>query len=700
MEIINPHRFAPPAVDFDGFGNASRYFDGVDDYVDLGDSDDFSYGDGVNDSPFSVSAWIKMEDHLKFRIIGKYKDQLPYEKEWVFSSDSTGRLMLFLSDNSTGAYINRRYSDTTTFASYVGQWIHVVGTYDGSGTDSGIKLYINGSRVDDFSLSSGSYTAMENTNQSCEIGSITMFSGRDYTQGHIADCRLYNSELSSTDIAALYGGENITTNLVGHWLKDTPSLLDHSGTNDGTNNGSAFAYDNPSPAVEFGKASRYFDGNDHIDTNASFNTTFQSAFSFACWVRFTDGTPLATNSIFGNQENAPQSRWLFLLGADGKIQSNYHSNDNRSFAKINSAFSNGDTGWMHIACVITPSGQTLYLNGSQATLDPTQTGDMSGVTMGDYDSTIKCFIGARSFNNSPSLYLDGNIADVRIYDTNLTSTDIASIYNGTHIETNLVGHWLTNTDDVKDYAGVNDGTNVGSTYSFDNPLSEGEFGSASRSFDGVNDYIDLGDSDDFSFTNGSNDLPCSISLWFKSDLAVGTSQRLITKFNSSGSQKEWYLNIPSSGKIQIVFQEYNSGDAIYAEGGTAYTQSTWHHVIVTYDGSGIETGIKIYLDGVDDTATQAETGTYTGMTNTSEVVRIGARGFGTGTAAEFNGTIADVRIYDTALGAQDIFDLSRGYDYRTNLIGQWLTNKDDVDDYAGTNHGTNNGSTYSQDAPL
>jgi hypothetical protein len=35
-------------------------FDGVDDYVDLGDSDDFSFGNGTTDSPFSISAWIKL----------------------------------------------------------------------------------------------------------------------------------------------------------------------------------------------------------------------------------------------------------------------------------------------------------------------------------------------------------------------------------------------------------------------------------------------------------------------------------------------------------------------------------------------------------------------------------------------------------------------------------------------------------------
>ena len=73
MQIINPYRFEEEsATSFDGFGNRSRSFNGVDDYVDLGDSDDFSFGDGINDSPFSVSVWVKIDTLQSFRILSKY----------------------------------------------------------------------------------------------------------------------------------------------------------------------------------------------------------------------------------------------------------------------------------------------------------------------------------------------------------------------------------------------------------------------------------------------------------------------------------------------------------------------------------------------------------------------------------------------------------------------------------------------------
>ena len=74
MDIINPYIHGGEALTFNGFGNRSRSFDGVDDYVNLGDSDDFSFGDGSNDSPFSISAWVKLNDitGTNKSLVGKY----------------------------------------------------------------------------------------------------------------------------------------------------------------------------------------------------------------------------------------------------------------------------------------------------------------------------------------------------------------------------------------------------------------------------------------------------------------------------------------------------------------------------------------------------------------------------------------------------------------------------------------------------
>ena len=55
--IINPYRFAAAGVTFDGFGNASRSFDGINDTVQMGDVLDSVFAGAGKQ--FTITAWIK-----------------------------------------------------------------------------------------------------------------------------------------------------------------------------------------------------------------------------------------------------------------------------------------------------------------------------------------------------------------------------------------------------------------------------------------------------------------------------------------------------------------------------------------------------------------------------------------------------------------------------------------------------------------
>jgi hypothetical protein len=233
---------------FNSFGNRSRSFNGVSDRIEIADTNEHSFGDGVNDSPFSVSAWIKIEATNKaFRVLSKWSDSSG--AEWAFTTDSSDRLGLFLKDVSSNSFIKRYYS--TSLSSYLNQWVHVSATYDGRGggnAGDGIDLYLNGVNVDNATSNSGSYTAMENKNTPTYIGAVQLTSSYSLAEGKIADVRLYDAELSSSDIASLYNGTNVTTNLIGHWLTDNDDVEDKAGTNDGTNFGSTYSYEAPLPA--------------------------------------------------------------------------------------------------------------------------------------------------------------------------------------------------------------------------------------------------------------------------------------------------------------------------------------------------------------------------------------------------------------------------------------------------------------------
>ena len=214
----------------------------------------------------------------------------------------------------------------------------------------------------------------------------------------------------------------------------------------------------------FGNASRSFDGNDYINTNTTFESVFQSSFSISTWVRFNDGIPPSAQMVFGSQTATPVNRVALFIDNAGALTFGYFSNQNQGRAEIDQNFSNGDTGWFHYTAVIEPTGITVYKDGLVQTLDATDDGDMSAVTMGDFESNLDFYIGARNINGSADNEITGKLADFRIYDTDLSASDIADLYAGTDVQTNLVGWWLTDTDDVLDYAGTNDGTNNGSTY--------------------------------------------------------------------------------------------------------------------------------------------------------------------------------------------------------------------------------------------
>ena len=191
----SPQFLLPNNSNKNKLSNYSFEFDGIDDYVDCGDSDTFSFGNGITDSPFSISAWIKMDDASQFRIASKYTNT---DREYVFATDSSDRLSFVLYDLSSGGRIQRKYN--TALTSFQGQWINVVGTYDGNSLSSGILLYLNGIRVDDIDGNLGSYTAMENTTQPFEIGrsNLTLFAN-----GKIDELSVFDKVLTPTEITSI-----------------------------------------------------------------------------------------------------------------------------------------------------------------------------------------------------------------------------------------------------------------------------------------------------------------------------------------------------------------------------------------------------------------------------------------------------------------------------------------------------------------
>ena len=188
-----------------------------------------------------------MNDATKFRVVGKFGAT---NIEYLLATSGSDTLVFNLYDNSTGGRIGRQYS--TAITSFEGQWIHLAATCNGNSSTSGLKVYLNGSRVDDTNSTFGTYVAMENTSQPLYIGKLTT----TYANGNVDETAVFNSELSASDVTAIYGTGVPTSlssysSLISWWRcgdgDTSPTLTDNgSGGNNGTmTNFTTFSTDVP-----------------------------------------------------------------------------------------------------------------------------------------------------------------------------------------------------------------------------------------------------------------------------------------------------------------------------------------------------------------------------------------------------------------------------------------------------------------------
>lgn len=100
----------------------------------------------------------------------------------------------------------------------------------------------------------------------------------------------------------------------------------------------------------------------------------------------------------------------------------------------------------------------------------------------------------------------------------------------------------------------------------------------------------------------------------------------------------------------------------------------WDHVVATYNGNGLVSGMKIYVDGVVQALTTLSNNLASNTIQNTADVRIGAA---TGQAGDYLfGQIDDVRIYNTVLGQANVtalynYDATQKYRIcRRQLLGQ------------------------------
>jgi len=188
--------------------NGALDFDGTDEYVEIADHADFTPAL----TPFSISAWCYMHDVTNFVIAAKGIDGS--SSEWRFETFSllNNKVQFILRDESNISYIGRRYNTALT----ENQWLHLVATYDGGTLEAGVKVYLDGIRVDDFSHSARVFVSVENLTAATWIGRYDT----TYADGLIDNVMFFSIELTPIEVKQLYNN--------GHGT-EIPADLDQVG---------------------------------------------------------------------------------------------------------------------------------------------------------------------------------------------------------------------------------------------------------------------------------------------------------------------------------------------------------------------------------------------------------------------------------------------------------------------------------------
>jgi hypothetical protein len=385
------------------------------------DSNGWFTFDGVDDFVLGVS---------NLGISGNASLSISYFAQWdgaTFSGDfpsgvgnnSTGTANTGLSTTWNGGrialdfWVNRFRANTPLS---VQKWYHVSFTKIPGLISSTSKLYVNGQEV---------AGAVEGTDTTPNILDSPFVIGRlDATRwfnGKISNTQIYNKALSASEVAQnYYGGPIVTDGLV--FAIDAGNLVSYpkSGTStyNLTGSGATGALTNGTSFTPLDGGAFVFDGtNDYIvfpnDTNLD-----NQALTMESWCYLNTTT---TQDAFLFEKGQVNTQYSNFCDNAGNFYFRTMGLSNQDLTFTTSTYISPNT-WNHVVCTYGAGTKTIYVNGTQVAQQTGLTGTISTNTTG-------LFLGA--YGPGTGYFLNGKIAESRVYNRALTAAEVLQNYNAT-----------------------------------------------------------------------------------------------------------------------------------------------------------------------------------------------------------------------------------------------------------------------------
>ena len=457
--------------------------------------------------------------------------------------------------------------------------------------------------------------------------------------------------------AATVGRPVSNTGLVGWWSFDEGSGTIAHDLSGNRNNGTFVG----GPVWVNGKKGKAldFDGIDDYVTT-TINRSSYAAITVSAWYKFEGSISDTYNALISSQGGD------FFVGKNTG-NSNIGVQEGGYNGSIAAGTNAWDGNWHQITYTFSGGTGTVYLDGRNVG---------SGAFAG---GTGLIWIGQE--NEVGGYDFNGKIDDVRVYSRALSPTEVSSLYGSTqatHVtatKTGLVGYWSFN-EGVGTVIHDQSGNSKNGVFTNGSTWTDGRFGKAG-SFDGVNDHIVVS-----GITSVPVNGPATISGWFYATttaVARGSSLFLFEDLYQHPVNNMLYLT--------------NGAD--FFSVAAPLTTNTWHHVVLTYNGTH-ETSI-LYLDGVRYNVVIQTAGQNHLNMNPFYIGSDGGGGGGT-----YGSKIDDFRIYNRVLTQDEVLALYKSKEIVINqsqnnkltngLVGYWTFNGQDtlttIADVSGqSNHG-------------
>ena len=206
------------------FNQYSVSFDGTNDYIDCGGASDFSFNNGSGtDSAFSISAWVKFDNITRARAVSK--DNGTSSREYLFGTNNNSKVNMIIGAGSHNLDIQNNATINTS------DWFHIVATYDGSKSISGLKVYVNADASNLTDVSVGTYSGMPLSTGNLNIGRF----GKTHSvfDGLVDEVAVFSKELTALEVTNIYS-TGVPNDIGTNGLNLDPLGWWRMGDNDGS----------------------------------------------------------------------------------------------------------------------------------------------------------------------------------------------------------------------------------------------------------------------------------------------------------------------------------------------------------------------------------------------------------------------------------------------------------------------------------